>query len=574
MKMPVVVAILALALSVAPAWAQQSGAIVGQVRDTTGAVLPGVTVEVSSPTLIEKVRSSVSDGGGLYRIIDLPAGTYRVTFGLAGFSTVRREGITLTVNFTATVNADLAVGSVEETVTVTGASPIVDVRNAVQQTVLSREVLDVIPIGKQYTSAGTVIPGMLVRASTSRAQFDVGGGAGWDGQYLMIHGSRQIDQVLLLDGLPSQHFDGAAIAIAPSDGSVQEQAIEAGAHMAEAETGGVYINVFHKSGGNTFHGAVPFSFTNDKLQSKNVTADQVAIGVPPTNGNNYLMDLNPSFGGPIRRDRLWFNASVRTSRVSRQSGTYYDTDSTDWAYIPDRSRGSVPDVRPQDDMTVRLTWQATARHQISVNTQYGQAVRCCQFMAGNRTFDASTKTTNVGKPMLHGTWTFPVTDHVLMEAGAEAFFMQLNPAPTGNAIFPAALEQNGGWEFRSTFARGNQVYNSTKYYSFFSRFALKYVTGSHAFKVGVSLWPQREHLTYYGNGYYSVTLLNTVPTFVTYLPEPREPADAHLRSAPRHDGRRISRYAPPGNGDTTRTRLPGGRRDAMARSVPPVRLRV
>src|SRR5881396_3741925 len=111
-------------------WAQaESGTIAGVVRDASGAVMPGVTVEAASPVLIERVRSATTDSQGLYRIVDLRPGTYTVIFTLTGFSTLRRNGIELTTGFTATVNADLRVGTVEETVTVSGASPVVDVQN-------------------------------------------------------------------------------------------------------------------------------------------------------------------------------------------------------------------------------------------------------------------------------------------------------------------------------------------------------------------------------------------------------------------------------------------------------------
>ena len=123
---------LTCALS-SPVWAQQASGIAGVVTDSSGAILPGVTVEASSPALIEKVRSAVTDGEGRYKIVDLRPGTYTVTFTLAGFSTFRREGIVLTAGFTATVNAEMRVGALEETITVTGASPLVDTQNVQQQ---------------------------------------------------------------------------------------------------------------------------------------------------------------------------------------------------------------------------------------------------------------------------------------------------------------------------------------------------------------------------------------------------------------------------------------------------------
>lgn len=149
----------------AAARAQQApGGIAGVVKDTSGAVLPGVTVEASSPALIEKVRSVVSDGQGQYKIVDLRSGTYTVTFTLPGFNTLKREGIELTTGFTASVSVDMPVGAVEETLTVTGASPLVDTQNVRQQKVVSSELLQVLPTStKGLVSLTALIPGMIPR---------------------------------------------------------------------------------------------------------------------------------------------------------------------------------------------------------------------------------------------------------------------------------------------------------------------------------------------------------------------------------------------------------------------------
>jgi hypothetical protein len=131
---------LMLLTGVGAAWAQS--AIAGVVRDDSGGVLPGVTVEASSPALIGGSRSAVTDDQGRYNIVDVRPGTYSVTFALAGFTTVKRDGIVLAANFTAPINIEMKVGALEETITVSGESPIVDVQNVVRQTVLTREVLD------------------------------------------------------------------------------------------------------------------------------------------------------------------------------------------------------------------------------------------------------------------------------------------------------------------------------------------------------------------------------------------------------------------------------------------------
>jgi hypothetical protein len=163
----------------APATAQTASGLSGVVRDTSGAVLPGVVVEAQSPALIEKVRTATTDNEGRYGITDLRIGTYTVTFSLSGFATVRREGIELVGGFTATVNADMKVGSVEETVVVTGAAPLVDVQNVCQQNAASDELLLALPTGlKMYSAIMTLTrvlhrrpaawPETESRASTSR----------------------------------------------------------------------------------------------------------------------------------------------------------------------------------------------------------------------------------------------------------------------------------------------------------------------------------------------------------------------------------------------------------------------
>jgi hypothetical protein len=148
-----------------PAAVSAQSAFSGIVRDTTGAVMPGVTIEAASEVLIEKVRTAVSDDQGRYTIVDLRPGIYTVTFTLPGFSIFKRDGVELPANFTATINAELRVGALEETVTVTGASPVVDVKSTQKTTVLSREMLDSLPTGRNYAGLASLMPG--VRMSNS-----------------------------------------------------------------------------------------------------------------------------------------------------------------------------------------------------------------------------------------------------------------------------------------------------------------------------------------------------------------------------------------------------------------------
>src|SRR6476661_2154670 len=152
--------VVAATLSLFPAFVLAQAAITGVVKDASGAVLPGVTVEAASPVLIEKVRSVVTDGTGQYRIVNLQPGTYTVTFSLAGFSSSKREGIELTGTFVATVNGDLKVGALEETITVTGETPVVDVQSVKVQTTVSKDILNAIPSSRSASGIQALIPGM------------------------------------------------------------------------------------------------------------------------------------------------------------------------------------------------------------------------------------------------------------------------------------------------------------------------------------------------------------------------------------------------------------------------------
>ena len=211
-----------------------TGAIAGVVRDATGAIIPGVTVEAASPALIEKVRTVVSDEQGQYKIVELRPGAYTVTFTLAGFSTVKREGIELTTGFTATVNADMRVGALEETITVSGASPVVDTQNVRSQNVLSREILDTLPTGKSLPGYAALTLG----ASSGSAAQDVGGNRGELASPLAIHGNRGADQKLLYDGMSFNQMastgGGPSRYFLINQAGVQEIVLETGGQGAES----------------------------------------------------------------------------------------------------------------------------------------------------------------------------------------------------------------------------------------------------------------------------------------------------------------------------------------------------
>src|SRR5262245_8782145 len=264
-RMSKVLLLVLIGLGVASTSFAQS-AIAGIVKDPSGAVLPGVTVEVSSPSIIEGTRSAITDGTGQYRIVDLRPGEYTVTFTLTGFKQVRREGIVLPVSFTSTVNAELAVGAIEEAVTVTGSSPLVDVRGSVSQSVMNREVLDTNPTGKDPFAVGQLIPGVTTTTP------DVGGTQIMQQPTLQVHGSSNNDNVFMIDSVQIQHigFGGNQTGFYFNDGLMNEISYQTSSLSADAPVGGVQIIMIPNDGGNTFHGSAFSTGANSSMQSGNL----------------------------------------------------------------------------------------------------------------------------------------------------------------------------------------------------------------------------------------------------------------------------------------------------------------
>ena len=298
----VLLAVASLALLPSVSWAQAQASIAGVARDTSGAVLPGVTVEASSPALIEKVRSVVSSATGQYQIVNLRPGTYVVTFTLPGFSTVRRENIELTGSNTVTVNADMAVGSVAETLTVTGESPIVDVQNTAAQRSIDKQVIDSVPAGRNHIQYGVLIPGV-----TSGTR-DVGGTRTLALASMAIHGGRTNDQRVTVDGLVIRNVGSAGnlTNLFPDMSSTQEITMDYGAVSAETMSGGIRINYIPQQGGNNLSGRFFGTYVNNDFQANNFSPELAAAGLRQPNSLNKSYDINPSVGGAIIKDKLWF----------------------------------------------------------------------------------------------------------------------------------------------------------------------------------------------------------------------------------------------------------------------------
>ena len=212
-------------LAMTPTLALAQSAIAGAVTDTTGAVLPGVTVEARSPVLIEQVRAATTDGSGQYRVVELVPGTYTVTFTMPGFTTLVREGIRLEANFTAPVSVQMQVGAVEETVTVSGASPVVDVQTTQRREVLARDFAEALPTGRSFETVARTLP------AVSTANFDVGGASQAQQGRPAAYGSRGAgDLSTTMDGLKidGSFGSGGSIGNYMNAGGAQEYSFEIG----------------------------------------------------------------------------------------------------------------------------------------------------------------------------------------------------------------------------------------------------------------------------------------------------------------------------------------------------------
>ena len=476
-----------LILAGLPAAARAQSAISGVARDTTGAVLPGVTVEAASPVLIEKTRAATTDGDGRYQIIDLRPGLYSVTFTLSGFNGFKRDGIDLPSNFTATVNADLKVGSLEETITVSGQAPIVDVQNAVQQTVMTRAVLDAVPTGRSVQTLSALLPGARL------ALPDVGGNSGMQNRDISVHGSDGRDMTFMVDGMILNGIEG--------DGSVQsyfnemmfeEITYQTSGINAETSAGGVRANMIPKDGGNAFKGTLFATAANAGLQSDNLTQDLKDRGLAAPDALFRIWDVNVAEGGPIKRDRLWFFASYRDWGVHQYiANSFFGWGPKGPGFGTPSGSQTIDNASIRSGMS-RFTGQVGSKNKVSFYWDKIRKFRGHENSAGAGVIIAG-EATDIRAPRPRYTtetkWTSTLTSRLLLEAGYamgnETY--TLEPLPGSVGVVPKRdITQNTLYD---AYDFGN-YYREPKRRTAVS--ALSYVTGSHAAKVGIQ----------YGFGYF------------------------------------------------------------------------
>jgi hypothetical protein len=515
--MSLVAVMCALLLSPA-AWAQQASGIAGIVRDPSGAVLPGVTVEAASPALIEKVRTAVSDGEGRFNITDLRPGTYAVTFTLPGFNTFKRDGVVLTAGFTATVNAEMPVGALEETITVTGAAPLVDTQNVRQQNVVSSELLAALPSSSKSLSSTLIalVPGM---SGTT----DVGGSSGLyrsNGQSggLLFHGKG--DAIVLYDGLGVKSPSGYAVPYVMNTATAQETTVETGGGSAQSNAT-LVMNMIPKEGGNTFAFDASGTYTSERLQSDNLTDALRARGVTFTNKVLHFYNADVTVGGPIKRDRLWFFAAGRVAgNKNTVAGLYFNKTQGTPFYTPDLGR---PAYRQEwlRSLGGRFTWQASQKNKVSGFADFLSFVNRGrgEFMSP----EANRSQYNLSpEGLFQITWSSPRTTKFLLEAGA-SYMEGRWPYPSpGDGVFRVKPEDLSITELSTNFPYNAKPFysNRTDQYFHAQRFSASYVTGSHAFKGGVQLEEGIENMEQDVHGDVNYFFLRGVPSSLTQFATP------------------------------------------------------
>ena len=497
-------------LLLVPSFARAQATLAGVVRDPSGAVLPGVTVEASSPVLIEKVRSTVTDGTGQYRITELPPGVYVVTYSLTGFSVVRREGIEITGSGVIPINVEMRVGNIQESITVTGETPLVDTQTTRREMVINSETMSTLPVTRTYGALLAAIPG-ITTDNTSRGAltepfmtfFTANGGRGNEGR-------------MLINGLPvAASFNGGGVSTFIYDvANTDEMQVLVSGGLGEAEAGGPSVNLVPKSGGNIFRGSAFYSGTGNGLRSDNVDDRLRSFGInrPPALLKQY--DVNGSLGGPIKRDRLWFFGSARdfgsATFVEGAFGNRNAGNVARWDYVRDENV-ETRSANRRDIAQIRLTAQLSARNRLSFSHEYQH--RCsgstitssgegCRVRGDNWIAIGSLTASPESFPGYHDfpynvtqvIWSSPLSNRLLLEAGFSRFQylwagFGIAPPDALTDVIPvteqAAIDNHrANFTYRGMydplgFGWANNDANPNNW-----RGSMAYVTGAHNLKVG------------------------------------------------------------------------------------------
>ncbi|PYQ71759.1 MAG: hypothetical protein DMG04_20005 [Acidobacteria bacterium] len=507
------------------AWAQAS--LAGAVKDTSGAVLPGVGVEAASPALIEKVRTAVTDGSGRYRIEDLRPGTYTLTFALSGFVTLKHDGVILSGSAVTTVDAELRVGGVSETVTVTGESPVVDVVSTKRELTLDNETIRSLPSVRSYSYLLTTVPGLQTNNNNVNT--------GPVFAIFPIHGGRGVESRLTVDGLNISNPPGGNQPpnFVADIGNAQEVTMITSGGLGESETAGLTMNIVPKQGGNHVSGLAFVSGFSEGMQANNFTDELKARGATQPTPVFHVYDVNVAAGGPIVKDKLWYYISVREQGQRQNTlNVYYNQnagDVTKWTYVPDLGRPAFSD-RTWENYTPRITWQASRRNKFSFVWDEQPVCRKCSGTTSltgspNFIFPTSPEADGHGEfspqRVQQARWTSAVTNRLLLEAGIGTTYYQwggreLDPNPTRNLVQVLNLTQTivPGLVTPMVYRSQSWLNNTTRGSTWNA--SASYVTGSHSMKFGYQGNYWRDYRDIHVNDQnLRYTFLGTTPLSIT-----------------------------------------------------------
>lgn len=515
--------------STASSQGTSAATISGVVTDTSGAVLPGVTVEAASPVLIEKVRSAVTDERGEYRILELRPGAYTVTFTLTGFATFRREGLELGPSFNATVNANMRIGTLEESVTVSGSSPLVDTQTVSHQTVLPKAILDAVPTAKTLLSFYALTPALQ---SPTNAQ-DVGGSKGETSSRASLHGSKQGDTKMLLDGMSFNWFEGEGSGRTFFVNALTAQEIvvdtPTGSTSAEYTSNGVVLNVIPREGGNRFSGTLFASGTNNNLQADNMSDALKAAGAITNSGTRKVYDFNAVFAGPLVKDKVWFmTAHRRWGRTERIANLFHDATLNDPFFTPADGTNGRPfdpadaseDLRSDD---IRVTWQIDQKNKFNGFYEWqrnNQPNNFAYLNGGVASMESGNPYCN--HPQLFmGTWNNTASSKLLFEGGvllynswASTYDNPCAGIPSNRLYRDPTLSFPFNGNGPSLFRTGQRPFKQ--------RFSMTYLAGTHRLKAGFAADESLPYESYVDRGPtpFTVTFRNGSPISLTEFATP------------------------------------------------------
>ncbi|HEX5108671.1 MAG TPA: carboxypeptidase regulatory-like domain-containing protein [Vicinamibacterales bacterium] len=503
------------------AGAQVLGTIAGSATDASGGVLPGVTVEVSSPALIEKVRSATTDSTGLYRIVNLPPGTYTVSFSLAGFTTSRRDGVEVSPGFTATIDSRMQPGNITETVQVTGESPVVDVQSAAQRRAVTDTQFKELPSGGSWIQMAALTS--AVRASNQ----DVGGILGdQTGAQVSAHGSREGDGVSMVDGLRigNMYLSSNLTNMSLSPLLFDQVDVQLSGQSAETGTNGVIMNAVPKAGGNQFAGTLLINGTWPGMQGDNLSDRLREFGATSSTKLKTLYDINGALGGPIKQNKLWFYITSRYfTNEYYIAGRFYAADPAA-AVFQSSDRQAYGGTYTYDN-NGRVTWAINDKQKLSSWYAYQYKVDPHWLIQVFNTAPEAVRVTRWHTQLSTTKWTYVRTNNLLFEAGlaagASPDTIKTDLDLTGGPVtFPltsttrtALVEQATNFNYRAPTnwdwddRLPSQTFNGS----------MSYVTGSHNAKFGVEM--QRGHFIRGDNndttGGIWYTVAQGTPRFVT-----------------------------------------------------------